>query len=214
MQIQQNHLTPNPYSRQQSSMKMVKGIVVHYVGNAGTPGINNRNYFESLKDKKTIFASSHYIIGLQGEIIQCVPENEVAYHANNANSTHLGIECCHPDASGKFNDKTYASLIALCVDICKRYNLDPRTAVIRHYDVTGKTCPLYYVKNPIEWSVLKARVYDAVMAQKTASTPEKLSKYVQMDYPYWDDVIAGKKPANPEYVRILFERFLAFCERG
>lgn len=132
------------------------------MGNANTTAINNRNYFESLKNKK-IYASSHYIVGLEGEVIQCVPENEVAYHANQANNYSIGIECCHPDWNGKFNDKTYQSVIALCVDICKRYKLDPQKALIRHYDVTKKQCPLYYVQHQDAWQKLK---YDVSVALK------------------------------------------------
>ena len=147
------------------------------MGNANTSAINNRNYFESLKTKK-IYASSHYIIGLEGEIIQCVPENEVAYHANQANSYSIGIECCHPDWDGKFNDKTYQSLIELCVDICKRYKLDPQKALIRHYDVTKKQCPLYYVQHQSAWERLK---YDVVVGLKgkDQELEEAVKKIVQ-----------------------------------
>ena len=147
------------------------------MGNANTTAINNRNYFESLKTKK-IYASSHYIIGLDGEIIQCVPENEVAYHANQANSYSIGIECCHPDWNGKFNDKTYQSLIELCVDICKRYKLDPQKTLIRHYDVTKKQCPLYYVQHQDAWEMLK---YDVSVALegKDQELEEAVKKIVQ-----------------------------------
>ena len=31
-----------------------------------------------------------------------------------------------------------------------------RDQVIRHYDVTGKECPLYYVRNPEAWEQFKA----------------------------------------------------------
>ena len=155
----------------------MKNIVVHWVGNANTTAINNRNYFESLKTKK-IYASSHYIIGLDGEIIQCVPENEVAYHASQANSYSIGIECCHPDWNGKFNDKTYQSLIELCVDICKRYKLDPQKTLIRHYDVTKKQCPLYYVQHQDAWEMLK---YDVSVALegKDQELEEAVKKIVQ-----------------------------------
>lgn len=150
-------LTINPYSRPGTKLKQVKNIVVHWVGNANSTAIANRNYFESLKEKKS-FASSHYIVGLQGEIIQCVPESEVAYHAKEANSYSIGIEVCHPDWGGKFNSKTYESLIELCADICERYNLEPTQAIIRHYDVTKKTCPKYYVEHNGAWLQLKQDV--------------------------------------------------------
>ncbi|PHV69788.1 N-acetylmuramoyl-L-alanine amidase [Sporanaerobium hydrogeniformans] len=154
MQIQQALLTINKYSRPGTKIGPIKNIVVHWVGNAGSKGISNRNYFESLKDKKT-YASSHYIVGLDGEVILCVPETEIAYHATVANSRAIGIECCHPDWEGQFNHKTYTSLIELLADLCKRYNLNPQIDILRHYDITGKECPKYYVKNNLAWTKLK-----------------------------------------------------------
>lgn len=151
MNIEEKLLTINPYSRPGEKLQKVKQIVVHWVGNANSTAIANRNYFESLKDKH-IYASSQYIIGLNGEIIRCIPENEIAYHAGNrtVNRNSIGIETCHPDWDGKFNENTYNSLVELCADICKRYNLSINN-IIRHYDVTGKECPRYYVRNENEW---------------------------------------------------------------
>ena len=166
MEIQQKLLTKNPYSRPGTKIGRIKNIVIHWVGNAGSTAIANRNYFESLKDKK-IYASSHYIIGLEGEVILCVPEEEVAYHGNSANSYSIGIENCHPDWGGKFNYKTYTSLVKLCADICKRYNLEPNTALIRHYDITKKDCPHYYVKDTKAWLQLKEDVKKAMIEEDT-----------------------------------------------
>lgn len=161
MEIKQMHLTKNAYSRPGTKMGKVKGIVIHYVGNAGSSAEANRNYFENLKSGQKMsngqyrYASSHYIVGLKGEIIECVPETEVAYHAQSANKDHIGIEVCHPNADGKFSEVTYKVLIELIIDICKRYSLNPLRDVIRHYDVTGKDCPRYYVQNPSAWEQLK-----------------------------------------------------------
>lgn len=159
-------LTINPYSRPGTKLKQVKNIVVHWVGNANSTAMANRNYFESLKEKKS-FASSHYIVGLNGEVIQCVPEGEIAYHANNANSYSIGIEVCHPDWQGKFSDVTYKALIELLVDLCKRYSLEPTTSIIRHYDVTKKLCPKYYVENNGAWLQLKQDVKVAIGTEDT-----------------------------------------------
>ncbi|WP_305768610.1 N-acetylmuramoyl-L-alanine amidase family protein [Candidatus Epulonipiscium viviparus] len=131
-------------------MEKISGIVVHYVNNPGSTAENNRDYFNSLTER---YASSHYIVGLQGEIILCVPEEEVAYHAGNrnVNYSHIGIEVCHPDTFGKFSDITYNSLIDLTKQLCRKYKLNPQTDVIRHYDVTEKLCPAYYVHNQEAW---------------------------------------------------------------
>lgn len=158
MEIQQKLLTINQYSRPGTAIGTIKKITIHWVGNAGSKAINNRNYFESLKEGKKnaygnyIYASSHYIVGLEGEIIQCVPENEVAYHGNSHNSFAIGIECCHPDWGGKFAEDTCKSLIELCADICRRYKLKPAEALERHYDITGKDCPHYYISHTDAWN--------------------------------------------------------------
>ncbi len=149
--ITERLLTINEYSRPGTPLKKVNGIVIHYVGNPSTTAENNRNYFENLKDTHERSASSHYIVGLEGEILQCVPLDEVSYASNNRNNDTIAIECCHPDATGKFNSKTYDSLVKLTAALCKTYNLNPTTDILRHYDITGKMCPLYYVENEDEW---------------------------------------------------------------
>ena len=139
MEIKEMLLTHNrPYTKR----KTTSAIAVHYVGNAGSSALGNRNYFQNASTS----VSSHYIIGLDGEIIRCIPEDEISWCTNQANSYTISIECCHPDNKGIFNDKTYKSLVELCADICKRWNLNPlKGGIIRHFDVTKKVCPKGFV---------------------------------------------------------------------
>lgn len=139
-------LTPNPYSR----LEKVNGIVVHYTANPGTSARQNRDYFNGLAETKKTKASSHFVIGLEGEIVQCIPCNEISYASNNRNSDTISIECCIEDETGKFNDSTYQSLIELTTWLMGRYDLSADD-VIRHYDVTGKKCPLYFVEHEDAW---------------------------------------------------------------
>lgn len=155
-------ITPNKWSRPQTKIGTIKNIVVHWIGNAGSTAENNAKYFDNLKDGRGTYASSHYIIGNDGVVIRCIPENEVAYHASSANSYSIGIEVCHPDNTGEYTDLAYKSLIELLVDLCKRYKLEPTQAIIRHYDVTGKDCPRYYVKNTDAWKKLKQDVNNMI----------------------------------------------------
>lgn len=169
MEIQERLLTINPYSRPGEKLQSVRQIVVHWVGNARSSAIANRNYFESLKDKH-VYASSHYIVSLDGKVIQCIPESEVAYHAGNrtVNRNSIGIENCHPDWEGKFNEATYNSLVELCVELCKKYNLSAND-IIRHYDVTGKECPRYYVRNETAWISFKNDVANKLGQEEVKS---------------------------------------------
>ena len=166
-EVIKNYLTPNEYSRPGKELKEVNAIVVHYVGNPGTTAAQNRSYFENLKDTHATSASSHYIIGLEGEIIQCVPLNEISYASNNRNKDTIAIECCHPDETGQFTTATYKSLVKLVAALCRTYDLDPETGIIRHYDVTGKYCPLYYVNHEDEWYGFKLDVKAELAAVNT-----------------------------------------------
>ena len=166
-EVIKNYLTPNEYSRPGKELKEVNAIVVHYVGNPGTTAAQNRSYFENLKDTHATSASSHYIIGMEGEIIQCVPLNEISYASNNRNKDTIAIECCHPDETGQFTTATYKSLVKLVAALCRTYDLDPETGIIRHYDVTGKYCPLYYVNHEDEWYGFKLDVKAELAAVNT-----------------------------------------------
>ncbi len=143
-------LPVNEWSRPGTPLDAVNGIVVHYVGNPGTTAAQNRSYFESLASTHAAKASSNFLIGLDGEVLLSVPPDEVAYCSNERNSDTLSIECCHPDADGAFTDATYDSLVRLVAFLCDSYGLS-RQDVIRHYDVTGKQCPLYFVEHPDAW---------------------------------------------------------------
>ena len=153
-EITEDFLKPNKYSRSQKVLKKVKGIVVHYVQNPGSTAKENRDYFNSLGKTHTRKVSSHYIIGLEGEILQCIPLGEMAYASKDRNVDTVSIECCHETSSGKFNKKTRKSLVRLAEWLCRTYDLTEKQ-VIRHYDVTGKMCPLYYVEHPKAWKKLR-----------------------------------------------------------
>ena len=150
-------LTVNEYSRPGFAMNKINGIVIHYTANPGTTAKQNRDYFEGLKDSHQTKASSHFVIGIEGEIIQCIPSREISYASNERNSDTLSIECCHPDETGKFTDKTYNSLVAMCAWLCGEFDIKIDN-IIRHYDVTGKNCPKYYVENEREWEKFKQDV--------------------------------------------------------
>lgn len=140
-------------ARDGTPLEEVKDLAIHYVGNPNTTAIANRNYF----NMPGVEVSSHFIVGLEGEIVQCLPLNEKSAATNQRNIDTISIEVCHPDETGKFSEKTYASLIKLCAWLCRELHLDEDN-LIRHYDVTGKLCPLYYVEHEDAWEQLKADV--------------------------------------------------------
>lgn len=152
--VEQDFFEVNPYSRPGDPMAMVNGIVIHYVANQGTTARQNWNYFNNLKDQtgeNKISASSHFLIGLEGEVLQGIPLNEIAYATSREkNVDTISIECCHPDETGKFTEPAYNTLVELTARLCNSLNLTEKD-VIRHYDATGKDCPRYFVAHNDEW---------------------------------------------------------------
>ena len=167
--VEKDYLTVNPYSRPGDALEKINGVVIHYVGNPGTTAHANRNYFQSLSSgRENTYASSHFIVGLEGEVIQCVPLTEIAYASNTRNGDTVSIEVCHPDETGEFSPVTYDRTVELTAWLCRAFELDPETDVIRHYDVTGKECPRYYVEHPEAWDDFRADVASEMKRQNEA----------------------------------------------
>lgn len=175
--IQRKLLTVNPFSRPGKRLSGLKALIIHWVANPGSTAQANRDYFESLKkqslgDAAARYASAHFIVGITGAIVQCIPIEEMAYHVgakryttealdclgSYPNNGTIGIELCHPDASGKFTEATRARAVQLCALLCTQHGLDPVRAIWTHYGVTGKYCPKYFVDFPAEFERFKGDV--------------------------------------------------------
>ena len=144
-------------SRRGERLEAVRDIVIHYVGNPDTTAQQNRDYFNNPDSE----VSAHFVVGIDGAVIQCVPLTEKSSASNDRNKDTISIEVCHPDESGKFTPETYDALIRLTAWLCKATGLNEKH-VIRHYDVTGKNCPLYFVEHPEAWSLFRQDVKQAV----------------------------------------------------
>ena len=179
MTITNAYLTHNrPYTKRTKTT----AIAVHWVGNPGSTAAANRNYFQTTSTE----VSSNYIVGLSGEVICCIPDEEVSWCTNQANSYTVSIETCHPDATGKFNTATYNALVELTAQLCKKYGLDPQKGgVIRHFDVTGKVCPKWFVPkknggtdtdNSANWAKFKADVAVKMNGTSTSSDTSQLHR--------------------------------------
>ena len=151
--VDQQFIKKDGQARTGKSIRRVNDIVIHYVGNPGSTAQANRDYFDS--SKSTV--SAHFVVGLQGEVIQCVPLDEKSSASNNRNKDTISIEVCHPGENGKFNDVTYKRVVELTAWLCDEFGLDEKD-VIRHYDITGKLCPLYYVEHEDAWEQMRADI--------------------------------------------------------
>lgn len=169
--ITEKLLTKNEYSRPGISLSKILGIVVHYVGVPNQKAENTVAYFEQLKNgtNKT-YASAHYVIGTDGNGIRCIPDVEVAYHCgareykagitdrlgNYPNYTTIGIEMCHTKEG--FTEETLETTAKLVSQLLLEHDLTSEN-LYRHFDITGKCCPKFFVENENAWKAFKDRVY-------------------------------------------------------
>jgi N-acetylmuramoyl-L-alanine amidase len=122
----------------------VSSITLHWIGPYPS---------QSVRDPVTwwvgqkLEASAHFIV--KGDaVLNCIPITEVAWHCGSkGNYTSIGIEVIPASTAGEFSYESMRSLRELL-------GLLPQVELLRHYDWTGKDCPLYYTDNN-RWEDLK-----------------------------------------------------------
>lgn len=126
-------------------------IVIHYTAGNGDTAQNNGNYF---RNNQNLGASAHWFVD-ETDAVLSVAENYVAWHCGGAmynhpycrNGNSIGVELCSErDENGVyyFNEATLENAQELVRQLMDKYSV-PTENVIRHYDVTGKTCPAPFV---------------------------------------------------------------------
>lgn len=158
------------YGNMRSTSK-IKYIVIHYTANDGDSDEANGNYFHN----RVVKASAHYFVD-DDSITQSVPDNYVAYSVGDkrysnykttggakfygicTNTNSISIEMCDTKKDDIHNvtKTTIENTIALVKILMKKYNVTI-DRVIRHFDISGKPCPSYYV-NESEWAIFKNRI--------------------------------------------------------
>lgn len=140
----------------------VRYIVMHYTANNGDTARNNCDYYHRVGGLQ---ASAHYFVDEHGAM-QSVRECDTAWHCGARaywhpecrNGNSIGIEMCsrkRADGSYYILPETVANAATLAKDIMQRYGIDT-DHVLRHYDVTGKRCPMPWVDDPAQWAAFLA----------------------------------------------------------
>ena len=160
--------------------KSIKYIVIHYTANDGDHDESNGNYFHNNK----VGASAHYFVD-SDSITQSVPDNYIAYAVGGdhrgpsgggskykicTNSNSISIELCDDKKNGTIypSKATIDNAIELTKILMGKYNI-PQNNVIRHFDVNGKLCPAYWVKDS-RW---KKDFWNLLAEEKPAPAPIK-----------------------------------------
>jgi N-acetyl-anhydromuramyl-L-alanine amidase AmpD len=126
-------------------------VVMHWAINTTCQGIYNQfksNQTTSDSSKKGVAA--HYAIGNDGSIFQMVDDNIQCWHSkSHHNKYSIGIESCTKSiTTGEYTEAGYNANVHLAAYLCKTYNINPSTNLLRHYDCSGKACPRWFAPNP------------------------------------------------------------------
>ena len=167
----------------------VRYIVLHYTANDGDTAKNNCDYYARTAGLQ---ASAHYFCDEYGAM-QSVRECDTAWHCGARaywhpecrNGNSIGIEMCsrkRADGSYCIKPETVANAAALAREIMQRYGIDT-DHVLRHYDVTGKRCPMPWVDDPAQWTAFLAML---TPEHQNEEEDEDMTRYRTIeDVPDW-----------------------------
>ena len=214
----------------------IKYLVLHYTGNDGDTDEANIKYFTSPNRK----ASAHFFVD-DDSISQSVPITNIAWHCGGnkysdtdktgggklykivTNSNSVGIEMCDTEKNGVYNltQQTRYNVIKLVKALMKDLNI-PIENVVRHFDVTGKYCPKYFM-DETEWSKFKSEL---VENETSAPIPENTSNeqriwnklYAHFQNPYGVAGLMGNIRAEsnlrPDNLQNSYEKKLGLTDSG
>lgn len=179
----------------------IQYLVLHYTGNDGDTAASNAAYFQS----NVVKASAHYFVD-DTSVYRSVPDLTAAWAVGGAkwadcaatgggtmygiitNANSLSVELCGTLGDGTLrpSEATLSNAVALCRELMEQYQI-PVSHVYRHFDVTGKHCPRYWMDESA-WQTFKARLkvnaasaqfdqcMDLWLAQRSAAAPADISE--------------------------------------
>ncbi len=157
-----NRLIPAGKYNRPGTKSDPKRICVHYTGDVGATADRLALFYCTNPLAET---SAQYVVGFEGELIRCVPDNEITYAASGQNADTIHIEVCYKNTAGRFTEQSIKALRELVQYLMNLHNI-PADKVVRHYDLTGKHCPAYYIDSK-RWAALHKRITAPVVASAT-----------------------------------------------
>ncbi len=143
-------MSPNKSARTDK----VRKIVIHHMA-----GILSAKECENIFASTYRQASANYLIGKDGEILCNVDENERAWTSGSRwldmQAITIEVSNCKGAPGWEVSDTCINSLVALCKDICNRYDIvptftgDTKGTICFHCMVQATACPGPYIKKKI-----------------------------------------------------------------
>lgn len=193
------------------SSRNVKYVVIHYTGNKSADTAKaNCKYFQG----ENRSASAHFFCD-NTNIYQSVELRDSAwhcgtsgtyYHTSCRNSNSIGIEMCCTSGNYTVSETTQINAAYLCAHLCEMLGIskkDVDTYVLRHYDVTHKSCPKQFVNDSSKWTRFKKWVKNILETGdhegyknaplKVTSSKKEIQKFLNTYYGHFIEDVIGDK---------------------
>lgn len=158
---------------------VIDTIVVH---DTKSPGVNDAGGIAHYFSLKSAEVSAHYVIGKDGEVIQCVPDAKRAWHAGpshykgrkKVNDFSIGIELVNDETGhDPFTDEQYATLVALAADLVTRYHIPP-DRITGHRFVTDYPKERQDPADNFDWARFRTGLKDALATKRIRRTTAEI----------------------------------------
>ncbi len=183
-------------------------ITIHSTANPASTAQNERDNLARPANQRK--ASFNWVID-DTEVIQCVPDGEITYHAgpDKGNRSGISIELCE---SGD-RAKTLANAAYFVALEMAKYGI-PESRVVTHNYWSGKDCPRIlrnpqYVKNGMNWDYFKNLIKkegEKQMGKEIKTVKEAVSRLQakgMMDSPeYWETACSYIKNLSELLIKI------------
>jgi hypothetical protein len=159
----------------------IRQIVIH-ITDGGSRITGTIGWFQNPNQRNArnqpIHVSAHYVVGRDGEVVQMVRNNDIAWHANAANGHSIGIE--HVANSTRRllpTDDEYRGSARLVAWLCCQFGLPiNRTHVLGHAEADTHTTHTDCPNSVWDWDRYMAMVQeeaDALAAQSARPPPPR-----------------------------------------
>ncbi len=180
---------PISYGRERS-YDSIKYIVIHYTGNNGDTAKNNCDFFHN---GNTRSAGAHFFVSQDGSVCQSIQMKKAAYA--------VGGFVTQKNGAGSFY-KQCTNMNSVSIELCDNASRDPSdaqteavrqlvqyirrvcpnaTRIIRHWDVSGKSCPARMIGvNQAKWLAFRTAISAAEAPAQKPAPAEKPKEEEEM----------------------------------
>lgn len=172
LKIKERLANPGNYGGKRDKSQ-IKYLILHYTANDGDHDEGNATYYKN----NVVKASAHYFVD-DDSITRSVPDDRVAWavggkkwadcnktgggsmYGKITNTNSLSVEMCDTKKDGTLmaTNATLDRTVDLCKALMHDYNITI-DRVYRHFDVTGKYCPAYFM-DVNKWEQFKNRLVE------------------------------------------------------